>query len=70
MFVIRTQHKKGDRQMAQTWLITAALAASAARLAEAVLAKGHRLVATARKPGALADLVEATATRSARSRST
>jgi NAD(P)-dependent dehydrogenase (short-subunit alcohol dehydrogenase family) len=58
MFVIRTQQEKGDGQMAQTWLITGSSRGLGRALAEAVLAEGHRLVATARKPEQLADLVE------------
>jgi NAD(P)-dependent dehydrogenase (short-subunit alcohol dehydrogenase family) len=58
MFVIRTQQEKGDGQMAQTWLITGSSRGLGRALAEAVLAEGHRLVATARKPEQLAGLVE------------
>jgi len=44
--------------MAQTWLITGSSRGLGRALAEAVLAEGHRLVATARKPEQLTDLVE------------
>jgi NAD(P)-dependent dehydrogenase (short-subunit alcohol dehydrogenase family) len=40
------------------WLVTGSSRGLGRALAEAVLAAGHRLVATARRPGQLADLVE------------
>jgi NAD(P)-dependent dehydrogenase (short-subunit alcohol dehydrogenase family) len=43
--------------MAQVWLITGASRGLGRALAEAVLAAGHRLVATARDPAAFDDLV-------------
>src|SRR5471030_1492006 len=42
---------------AQVWLITGSSRGLGRALAEAVLAAGHRLVATARRPEQLADLV-------------
>jgi NAD(P)-dependent dehydrogenase (short-subunit alcohol dehydrogenase family) len=44
--------------MSKTWLITGSSRGLGRALAEAVLAEGHRLIATARKPEQLADLVE------------
>jgi NAD(P)-dependent dehydrogenase (short-subunit alcohol dehydrogenase family) len=44
--------------MSQTWLITGSSRGLGRALAEAVLAEGHQLVATARKPEQLAGLVE------------
>ena len=44
--------------MSETWLITGSSRGLGRALAEAVLAQGHRLIATARKPEQLADLVE------------
>jgi NAD(P)-dependent dehydrogenase (short-subunit alcohol dehydrogenase family) len=44
--------------MPKVWLITGSSRGLGRALAEAVLAAGHRLVATARRPGQLADLVE------------
>jgi NAD(P)-dependent dehydrogenase (short-subunit alcohol dehydrogenase family) len=44
--------------MAQVWLITGSSRGLGRALAEAVLAAGHKLVATARNPAQLADLVE------------
>jgi transposase-like protein len=44
--------------MAQVWLITGCSRGLGLALAEAVLAAGHSLVATARNPAQLADLVE------------
>jgi NAD(P)-dependent dehydrogenase (short-subunit alcohol dehydrogenase family) len=44
--------------MSQTWLITGSSRGLGRALAEAVLAEGHQLVATARKPEQLAALVE------------
>ena len=44
--------------MSQVWLITGSSRGLGRALAEAVLAAGHMLVATARKPSELADLVE------------
>ena len=44
--------------MAQVWLITGSSRGLGRALAEAVLAAGHELVATARNPAQLADLVE------------
>jgi NAD(P)-dependent dehydrogenase (short-subunit alcohol dehydrogenase family) len=43
--------------MAKTWLITGSSRGLGRALAEAVLAAGHQLVATARKPDDLGDLV-------------
>ena len=43
--------------MSQVWLITGSSRGLGRALAEAVLAAGHRLVATARRPEQLADLV-------------
>jgi NAD(P)-dependent dehydrogenase (short-subunit alcohol dehydrogenase family) len=43
--------------MSQVWLITGSSRGFGRALAQAVLAAGHRLVATARKPEQLADLV-------------
>ena len=44
--------------MSQVWLITGSSRGLGRSLAEAVLAAGHQLVATARKPEQLSDLVE------------
>jgi len=44
--------------MSQVWLITGCSRGLGRALAEAVLAEGHQLVATARNPTQLADLVE------------
>ena len=44
--------------MPRTWLITGSSRGLGRALAEAVLAAGHQLVATARDPGQLADLVD------------
>jgi NAD(P)-dependent dehydrogenase (short-subunit alcohol dehydrogenase family) len=44
--------------VSQVWLITGSSRGLGRAMAEAVLANGHRLVATARKPAELADLVE------------
>jgi NAD(P)-dependent dehydrogenase (short-subunit alcohol dehydrogenase family) len=44
--------------MSQRWLITGSSRGLGRALAEAVLAAGHRLVATARDPGGLVDLAE------------
>ena len=44
--------------MTQVWLITGSSRGLGRALAEAVLAAGHKLVATARDPAQLADLVE------------
>lgn len=44
--------------MTSTWLITGSSRGLGRALAEAVLEAGHRLVATARDPGALLDLTE------------
>jgi NAD(P)-dependent dehydrogenase (short-subunit alcohol dehydrogenase family) len=44
--------------MSQVWLITGSSRGLGRALADAVLAQGHRLVATARSPARLADLVE------------
>jgi NAD(P)-dependent dehydrogenase (short-subunit alcohol dehydrogenase family) len=44
--------------MAQVWLITGSSRGLGRALADAVLAAGHKLVATARNPDQLADLVE------------
>lgn len=44
--------------MRQVWLITGSARGLGRALAEAVLAAGHRLLATARNPASLADLVE------------
>jgi NAD(P)-dependent dehydrogenase (short-subunit alcohol dehydrogenase family) len=44
--------------MSRTWLITGSSRGLGRALAEAVLADGHRLVATARNPDDVADLVE------------
>src|SRR5438270_8561175 len=44
--------------MSQAWLITGSFRGLGRALAEAVLAGGHKLVATARNPAQLADLVE------------
>jgi NAD(P)-dependent dehydrogenase (short-subunit alcohol dehydrogenase family) len=46
--------------MSKVWLITGSSRGLGRALAEAVLATGHRLVATARNPAQLADLVEGT----------
>ena len=43
--------------MSQVWLITGSSRGLGRALADAVLAAGHRLVATARDPGRLSDLV-------------
>src|ERR1700760_4310086 len=43
---------------AKVWLITGSSRGLGRALAEAVLAAGHRLIATARNPKQLADLVE------------
>jgi NAD(P)-dependent dehydrogenase (short-subunit alcohol dehydrogenase family) len=44
--------------MSQVWLITGSSRGLGRALAEAVLAAGHRLVATARNPAQLTGLVE------------
>jgi NAD(P)-dependent dehydrogenase (short-subunit alcohol dehydrogenase family) len=44
--------------MSQVWLITGSSRGLGRALADAVVAAGHRLVATARDPGRLSDLVE------------
>src|SRR5437899_4696138 len=44
--------------MSKVWLITGSSRGLGRALAEAALAEGHRLVATARNPAQLADLVE------------
>src|SRR5258705_6193054 len=44
--------------MSQVWLITGSSRGIGRALSEAVLAAGHRLVATARNPKQLSDLVE------------
>jgi len=44
--------------MSKVWLITGSSRGFGRALAEAVLAEGHNLVATARNPAQLADLVE------------
>jgi NAD(P)-dependent dehydrogenase (short-subunit alcohol dehydrogenase family) len=44
--------------MSKVWLITGSSRGLGRSLAEAVLSAGHRLIATARKPEQLADLVE------------
>ena len=44
--------------MIQIWLITGSSRGLGRALAEAVLAAGHKLVATARNPAQLDDLVE------------
>jgi NAD(P)-dependent dehydrogenase (short-subunit alcohol dehydrogenase family) len=44
--------------MSQVWFITGSSRGIGRALAEAVLAAGHRLVATARNPTQLSDLVE------------
>src|SRR5437762_9172109 len=44
--------------MSQVWLITGSSRGLGRALAEAVLAAGHKLVATARNPAQLADLAE------------
>ena len=44
--------------MSKVWLITGSSRGLGRTLAEAVLAEGHNLVATARNPAQLADLVE------------
>src|SRR5882724_12500510 len=44
--------------MSKVWLITGSSRGLGRALAEAVLAEGHNLVATARNPAQLADLVE------------
>src|SRR6202035_2539360 len=44
--------------MSKVWLITGSSRGLGRALAEAVLAAGHRLVATARNPKQLTDLVE------------
>src|SRR3984885_14026893 len=48
----------GENRNTQVWLITGSSRGLGRALAEAVLAAGHRLVATARNPGQLAELVE------------
>jgi NAD(P)-dependent dehydrogenase (short-subunit alcohol dehydrogenase family) len=49
--------------MSKVWLITGSSRGLGRALAEAVLAEGHRLVATARNPSQLADLAERDADR-------
>jgi len=44
--------------MAKTWLVTGSSRGLGRKIAEAVLAAGHNLVATARKPEQLSDLVQ------------
>src|SRR5260370_1143844 len=46
------------KTMTQVWLITGSSRGLGRALAEAVLAAGHKLVATARDPAQLADLVD------------
>src|SRR6202012_4916689 len=53
--VMTVASKKKDTQV---WLITGSSRGLGRALAEAVLADGHQLVATARKPAELADLVD------------
>jgi NAD(P)-dependent dehydrogenase (short-subunit alcohol dehydrogenase family) len=48
---------EGELSMSQVWLITGSSRGLGRALASAVLAAGHRLVATARQPEQLADLV-------------
>src|SRR5580704_9728902 len=52
-----TNHFKGS-PMSQVWLITGSSRGLGRALADAVLAAGHKLVATARNPAQLADLIE------------
>ncbi len=47
-----------SKKKTQVWLITGSSRGLGHALAEAVLAAGHRLVATARNPKQLAELVE------------
>jgi len=56
--------------MSKVWLITGSSRGLGRTLAEAVLAEGHNLVATARNPAQLADLWRATVIRFAPSPST
>jgi NAD(P)-dependent dehydrogenase (short-subunit alcohol dehydrogenase family) len=56
--------------MIQIWLITGSSRGLGWALAEAVLAAGHKLAATARDPAQLDDLVERLASGCAASRST
>ena len=42
--------------MSEVWLVTGSASGLGRRIADAVLASGDRLVATARDPGRLADL--------------
>ena len=53
--------------MSKVWLITGSASGLGRDIAEAVLASGDRLVATARDPRRLEDLLESTAIRSASS---
>src|ERR1700758_3339899 len=53
----RTVRRRRTNPMTQVWLITGSSRGLGRALAEAVLAAGHRLVATARNPEQLADLV-------------
>src|SRR5882724_524786 len=47
-----------ENPLQQVWLITGSSRGLGRTLAEAVLAEGHKLVATARNPAQLADLIE------------
>ena len=56
--------------MSKVWLVTGSASGLGRNIAEAVLASGDRLVATARDPRRLEDLVRSTAIRFAPLRST
>src|SRR6201997_4969379 len=53
----RTVRRRRTNPMSQVWLITGSSRGLGRALADAVLAAGHRLVATARNPERLSDLV-------------
>src|SRR6202451_399421 len=54
-------HNKKEKRMknkSKVWLVTGSASGLGRNIAEAVLASGDRLVATARDPGRLKDLIE------------
>ena len=62
--------EKGSQPMSQVFFLTGSSRGLGRKIAEAVLAAGHQLVATARQPGPCPTWPSATATGSCRSRST
>jgi hypothetical protein len=56
--LLDTGHFAKELHMSQVWLITGSSRGLGRALADAVLAEDHRLVATARNPVQLRDLVE------------